>query len=399
MTGGPVPAGPPAFPFFSVIGMDSLKPETLLAQAPGHPAAPYGEIVPPIHVATTYERGTDLGYPGGRVYGRDGNPSFTAAEGLLTQLEGGAASMLFASGMAAATAVFQALDPGDRVVVPRVMYWALRHWLVTEGERRGLKVTLFDNLAADPVAALAEATGTRPVKLVWLETPANPTWDVIDIAAAAKVAHAAGALLAVDSTVATPILCRPLALGADLVMHAATKYLNGHSDVLAGTLTTARDDDFWARLKVQRALGGGIMGPFEAWLLLRGMRTLSLRVGRASTTAMAIARHFQSDPRVAVLYPGLPSFPGHEVAARQMVGGFSGMMSLRINGGRDRALRMHGRLKLFRRATSLGGVESLVEHRASIEGPTSPCPDDLLRMSIGLEDAGDLIADLEQALA
>lgn len=380
--------------------MDSLKPETLLAQAPGHPAAPYGEIVPPIHVATTYERGTDLGYPGGRVYGRDGNPSFTAAEGLLTRLEGGTASMLFASGMAAATAVFQALDPGDRVVVPRVMYWALRHWLVTEGERKGLKVSLFDNLAADPVAALAETLGSAPARLVWLETPANPTWDVIDIAAAARLAHGAGALLAVDSTVATPILCRPIALGADIVMHAATKYLNGHSDVLAGTLTTARDDDFWARLKVQRALGGGIIGPFEAWLLLRGMRTLSLRVARASATALAIARHFQADGRIAaVLYPGLPGFPGHEVAARQMTGGFSGMMSLRIAGGREAALRVHGRLKLFRRATSLGGVESLVEHRASIEGPTSPCPDDLLRLSIGIEDAGDLIADLEQALA
>jgi len=380
--------------------MDSLKPETLLAQAPGHASAPYGEIVPPIHVATTYERGVDLGYPGGRVYGRDGNPTFTAAEDLLTRLEGGAASMLFASGMAAATAVFQILDPGDRVVVPRVMYWALRHWVMSEGRRRGLHVDLFDNLADDPIAALAETIGTAPARLVWIETPANPTWDVIDIAAAARLAHAAGALLAVDSTVATPILCRPLALGADIVMHAATKYLNGHSDVLAGTLTTARDDDVWARLRNQRSLGGGIMGPFEAWLLLRGMRTLSLRVERTSANAMAVARHFHTDPRIAaVLYPGLQDFPGHAVAARQMTGGFSGMMSLRIAGGRDAALRVHGRLRLFKRATSLGGVESLVEHRASVEGPTSPCPDDLLRLSIGIEDAGDLIADIEQALA
>lgn len=380
--------------------MDSLKPETLLAQAPGHASAPYGEIVPPIHVATTYERGVDLGYPGGRVYGRDGNPTFTAAEDLLTRLEGGASSMLFASGMAAATAVFQILDPGDRVVVPRVMYWALRHWVMSEGRRRGLHVDLFDNLADDPIAALAATIGTAPARLVWIETPANPTWDVIDIEAAARLAHGAGALLAVDSTVATPILCRPLALGADLVMHAATKYLNGHSDVLAGTLTTARDDDVWARLRNQRSLGGGIMGPFEAWLLLRGMRTLSLRVERTSANAMAVARHFHTDPRIAaVLYPGLQDFPGHAVAARQMTGGFSGMMSLRIAGGRDAALRVHGRLRLFKRATSLGGVESLVEHRASVEGPTSPCPDDLLRLSIGIEDAGDLIADIEQALA
>ncbi len=380
--------------------MDSLKPETLLAQAPGHASAPYGEIVPPIHVATTYERGVDLGYPGGRVYGRDGNPTFTAAEDLLTRLEGGAASMLFASGMAAATAVFQILDPGDRVIVPRAMYWALRHWVMSEGRRRGLHVELFDNLADDPIAALAETLGRAPARLVWIETPANPTWDVIDIEAAARLAHAAGALLAVDSTVATPILCRPLALGADIVMHAATKYLNGHSDVLAGTLTTAHDDNIWARLRNQRSLGGGIMGPFEAWLLLRGMRTLSLRVERTSANAMAVASHFHTDARIAaVLYPGLPDFPGHDVAARQMTGGFSGMMSLRIAGGRDAALRVHGRLRLFKRATSLGGVESLVEHRASVEGPNSPCPDDLLRLSIGIEDAGDLIADIEQALA
>jgi cystathionine gamma-synthase len=235
---------------------------------------------------------------------------------------------------------------------------------------------------------------------VWIETPCNPTWDVIDIAAAAEAAHGAGALLAVDSTVATPVLTRPIELGADLVFHSATKYLNGHGDVLAGVLVTARRDQFWERLHDQRHRAGGVLGAFEAWLLQRGLRTLYLRVGRASDNALAIARHFEGHPKlVAVLYPGLASHPGHGIAQRQMSGGFGGMLSLRLRGGAETALGVAKAVRLFVRATSLGGVESLIEHRASIEGPDSPVPPDLLRLSIGIEDAGDLIADLEQALA
>jgi cystathionine gamma-synthase len=224
-------------------------------------------------------------------------------------------------------------------------------------------------------------------------------WTVTDIAAVAEAAHAAGARVAVDSTVATPILTRPLALGADLVMHSATKYLNGHSDVIAGAVATARDDEQWQRIKRNRAQIGGILGPFEAWLLLRGMRTLVPRVRQASATAMAIAEHFHRHKLVsAVLYPGLPDAAGHAIAARQMQGGFGGMLSIRVAGGTEAAIATAAKVELWKRATSLGGVESLIEHRSSIEGTGSPVPGDLLRLSAGLEDPADLIADLEQAL-
>ena len=221
-----------------------------------------------------------------------------------------------------------------------------------------------------------------------------------DIAAAAEIAHGAGARLAVDSTAATPVLTRPIALGADLVMHSASKYLNGHHDVIAGALVPAREDEMWARIKAIRHLAGAVLGPFEAWLLLRGMRTLYLRVRACCLNAMALARHVEGHPAVAaVLYPGLPSHPGHAVAARQMRGGFGGMMSLRLRGGEAAAMKLLSRVRLFHSATSLGGVESLIEHRATVEGSDSNVPRDLLRLSVGIEDQGDLIADLEQALA
>lgn len=372
------------------------RPETLAAQALGHVDAPTGAIIPPVHPSSTYERAADLGYPRGRVYARADNPTFDAAADTLTALEGGAATLLFGSGMAAATAVFQALAPGDHVVAPRIMYWALRHWLLTFATRWGLDVEL---VATDDAAALAAAMRPGKTKLVWVETPANPLWTITDIATAAEIAHNAGAVLAVDSTVATPVFTRPLSLGADIVMHSATKYLNGHSDNVIGTLTTARVDDYWARVRQVQAQGGGIPGAFEAWLLQRGMRTLYPRVQWQSRSAQAVAERLVSHPGVSqVLYPGLPQHPGHDVAARQMAGGFGGMLSIRVAGGREGAVRAAAALRVFKRATSLGGVESLVEHRASIEGPSSPVPDDLLRLSIGLEATDDLIGDLEQAL-
>jgi cystathionine gamma-synthase len=236
-------------------------------------------------------------------------------------------------------------------------------------------------------------------KLVWAETPANPLWSVTDIAGAAEIAHAAGALLAVDSTVATPVLSRPISLGADIVMHSATKYLNGHSDVIAGSLTGARNDAFWQRLVAERGAGGAILGSLETYLLLRGMRTLYPRVERACRSAMHIASHFAAHPKIAeVLYPGLPSHPGHAVAVRQMEGGFGGMLSIRVRGGEAAAIAAAGRVSVWKRATSLGGVESLVEHRASVEGAGTPVPADLLRLSVGIEDPGDLVADLDAAL-
>jgi cystathionine gamma-synthase len=234
---------------------------------------------------------------------------------------------------------------------------------------------------------------------VWIETPANPLWTITDIAAACDIAHAAGAAVAIDSTAATPVLTRPLELGADIVMHSATKYLNGHSDVIAGSLTGPRDDEFWQRLVAGRSSGGAILGSLEAYLLLRGMRTLHLRVERACRSALRVAEAMAAHPRtVDVLYPGLPSHPGHAVAARQMAGGFGGMLSIRVKGGEGAAIATAAKVEIWKRATSLGGVESLLEHRASIEGAGSPVPPDLLRLSVGIEDADDLIADLEQAL-
>jgi cystathionine gamma-synthase len=375
----------------------SLKPETLAAQALHRIDPQTGGLVPPLQPSTTYARDADYRLiVDGLSYSRDENPTYEAAEAVLAALEDGPAARLFASGKAAAAAVLQALRPGDHVVAPKVMYWGLRNFLVDFAETWGLELDLFDS--ADP-AALARAVVPGRTKLVWIETPCNPTWDVIDIAAAAGVARAAGARLAVDSTVATPVLTRPLALGADLVMHSATKYLNGHGDVVAGVLVTAAEDPFWARVCRNRSGYGAVLGPFEAWLLLRGLRTLYLRVRRASDSALAVARHFDGRPeRCQVLYPGLESHPAHAAAARQMAGGFGGMLSLRVVGGAPAALEAAKRCRVFQRATSLGGVESLIEHRATIEGPASPIPEDLLRLSIGIEHPEDLIADLEQAL-
>lgn len=374
-----------------------VKPESIAAQALGWVDEKTRAITPAIHVSSTYLRDPDNQYRSGRVYARADNPAFDQAEAVMAQLEEGAQAALFASGMAAATAVFQALSPGDHVLAPKVMYWSLRNWLMNFATRWGLNVELID--MTDP-AAVQAAVRPGVTKLVWIETPANPLWTVTDIAATSEIAHAAGALVAVDSTVPSPVLTRPLTLGADIVMHAGTKYLNGHSDLVAGVLVTREDSQFWRRVKMVRAQIGGTLGSFEAWLLLRGMRTLYLRVRAASQSAQRIAEHFHGHRLVeAVLYPGLPSAHGHAVAARQMQGGFGGMMSIRAKGGEAAAIATAANVELWKRATSLGGTESLIEHRASVEGAGTPAPPDLLRLSVGIEDAGDLIADLEQALA
>jgi len=373
-------------------------PDTIAAQALGWIDEATRAVIPPLHVSSTYLRDPDNQYRSGRVYARADNPAFDQAEAVLAALEGGRAALLFASGMAAATACFQALAPGDHVLAPRVMYWSLRNWLTTFATGWGLDVELID--MHEP-AALERALRPGKTKLVWIETPANPLWTVTDIAATAAAAHRAGALLAVDSTVATPVLTQPLALGADIVMHAATKYLNGHSDLIAGALVTRdADGEYWQRVKKVRAQIGGTLGSFEAFLLVRGMRTLPLRVRAACASAARIAAHFERHPRIAqVLYPGLAAFPGHAVAARQMQGGFGGMLSVRVKAGEAAAIATAAHVKLWKRATSLGGTESLVEHRASVEGAGTPAPGDLLRLSVGLEHVDDLIADLEQALA
>ena len=371
--------------------------QSLAAQAMGHVDPITRAVVAPIHVATTYLRDEDNAYSSGFVYGRPDNATVREAEAVLAMLEEAAAgALLFGSGMAAATAVFQALDPGDHVVAPAVMYWALRNWLMTEARRWGIDVELVET---DDLDKLRSAVKPGRTKLVWIETPSNPLWTVTDIAGAAAIAHKAGARLAVDSTAASPVHTRPLSLGADIVMHAATKILNGHSDVVAGVLAGARADEFWQRLVGIRARQGGILGPFEAYLLMRGMRTLHLRAAAQAHSAFDLARRLSAHPQVSrVLYPGLPQHPGHEVAARQMQDGFGFMLSVQVAGGERAAVATAAKVGLWKRATSLGGVESLIEHRASIEGPGTPCPPDLLRLSTGIESVDDLYADLDEAL-
>lgn len=374
----------------------TIHPATLAAQALGWIDERTRAISPPLHASSTFERAADNTYPAGYDYARGSNPACEQPEALLAHLEGGSEAMLFSSGMAAATAVFQALAPGDHVIAPHVMYWSLKNWLLQYARAWGLAIDIVDMSDAD---ALARALKPGKTRLVWAETPANPLWDIVDIARTAELAHAAGARLAVDSTVATPVLTRPLMLGADLVMHSATKYLNGHSDLIAGALVTRGTDEHWQRLKQLRAQLGGVLGSFEAWLLLRGMRTLFPRVRTAVASAQAIAERLAIHPKIArVLYPGLPDFPGHDIAAKQMHGGFGAMLSIRLRGGEAAAIATAAHARVFKRATSLGGTESLIEHRASVEGPGAPCPVDLLRLSIGIEDTSDLIADIEQAL-
>ncbi|HWF96272.1 MAG TPA: PLP-dependent aspartate aminotransferase family protein [Xanthobacteraceae bacterium] len=372
------------------------KPRTIAAQALGLVEPTTKAVVPPLHLATTFVRDPDNQYRAGYAYGRPDNATTRHAEAVLAALEEAHEAALFGSGMAAATAIVLALPAPSHIVVSQVMYWAFRHWLATEAPRLGHRVDFVDST---DLAAMAAAVKPGTTGLVYVETPGNPLWTVSDIAAIAGIAHAAGALLAVDSTVATPVFTRPLRLGADLVMHSASKYLNGHSDVIAGAVAAARPGEAWERIKTMRTQFGAVIGPFEAWLLLRGLRTLDIRVRTQAATAMLIATRLARHPRVAhVLYPGLGGHPGHAVAARQMSGGFGAMLSIRVTGGERAAIAAAAKVQLWKRATSLGGVESLIEHRASVEGAHSPCPPDLLRLSVGLEDPDDLLGDLDQAL-
>jgi cystathionine gamma-synthase len=378
--------------------MTRLRPATLAAQL-GHYLDPAsGGVVPPWQPSTTFAR--DPGYNPlrqGQVYGRDDAPGYRDLERVLCALEGGAEALVFPSGMAAIAALFGTLERGEAVVVQRPIYYGTLAWLGGFCARREIALHTF--AGADPDGLARALEGVKPA-LVWIETPSNPMLDVVDIAKAADLAHAAGALLAVDSTAASPILTRPLALGADLVMHSATKVLNGHSDVLAGVLVTKAADDRWAAIRRERHDGGAILGTFEAWLVLRGLRTLAIRVERASANALAVARFLETHPQVEqVLYPGLPSHPAHEVACRQMEGGFGGLLSFLVKGGVAEALAVAGRLEVIVRATSLGGIETLIEHRHSIEPEGSGVPANLLRLSVGLEDQDDLLADLAQALS
>ena len=376
-------------------GQRALRPETLAVHA-GRTADPStGAVIPPIQLSTTFERSADGTYPGGYVYTRSDNPNRSALEHCLAALEGGAAAAAFASGMAAISSVFQALTPGDHVIFPSDVYFGTGRLLRELMAPWGVAYSVVDLTDLDAVQAAIQPH----TRLVWVESPSNPLLKITDIAAVARLAHAAGARCAVDNTWPSPAGQQPLALGADLVMHATTKYLGGHSDLLGGALVLAQADAFFERIRLVQTIGGAVPSPFDCWLLLRSIRTLPYRMRAHTDNAEQVARFLASHPAVAAVhYPGLPSHPGHAVASQQMQL-WGGMLSVQLQGGAAAALRMASRVHLFTRATSLGGVESLIEHRASVEGPQSQTPANLLRISVGLEHPDDLIADLDQALA
>ncbi|MDZ4721450.1 MAG: aminotransferase class V-fold PLP-dependent enzyme [Roseiflexaceae bacterium] len=353
-----------------------------------------GSVIPPIYLSTTFERAEDGSFPHGNVYTRSGNPNRTMLERCLTALEGGADCAAFGSGLAATMSILQALKPGDHVVAPDDAYHGVTRLLREIMQPWGLTFTQVDMTNPANVQAAIRPT----TRMVWVETPSNPLLKISDIATIATIAREAGAYCVVDNTWATPIQQRPLELGADLALHATTKYLGGHSDVLGGAVITRTASSLFERIRFIQGNGGAVPSPFDCWLVLRGIQTVAYRVRAHAENAGRVARFLEGHPAIEkVHYPGLESHAGHAVAARQMRG-FGGMLSIEVHGGQAAAMRLAAHVQLFTRATSLGGIESLIEHRASVEGPESTTPQSLLRLSIGLEHADDLIADLEQAL-
>ncbi len=369
--------------------------ETIAVHAGRRPDPATGAVMPPIHLSTTFERQADGSYTDGYVYSRSENPNRRALEETLAALEGGAAALAFGSGMAATTALLQALAPGDHVIMPDDVYFGTGRLVREVLGQWGLQFSVVD---MTDLAAVRSAM--RPnTRLVWVETPSNPLLKITDITAVAELAHAAGALLAVDNTWPSPIGQRPFEHGADVVMHATTKYLGGHSDLLGGALILRERGPLLDRIRTVQTLGGAVPSPFDCWLLLRSIRTLPYRVRAHSANAQRVVEFLAGHPAVAAVhYPGLATHPGHAIAARQMQL-FGGMLSIQVHGGAAAAMTVAANVQLFTRATSLGGIESLIEHRASVEGPHTTTPADLLRISVGLEHPDDLIADLRVALA
>jgi len=372
-----------------------LRIETVAIHAGHTPDPTTGAVTPPIHLSTTFEREADGSYRAGLVYSRYANPNRLALEECLAQLEGGALAACFASGSAATAAVFQSLEPGAHVIAPHDAYFGTTKLLRDLFGPWKLEMT-----SVDMTDAAAVGRAIRPsTKLIWVETPSNPLLRVVDIAGMVEIAHRIGARCVVDNTWATPVLQRPLELGADLAMHSMTKYLGGHSDVLGGALVMRTNDDLAQRIRTIQSSIGAVPSPFECWLTMRGVRTLPWRMKAHSANALALAQCLAANANVeAVHYPGLPAHPGHDIARRQMCG-FGGMLSLQVRGGRPEALKLASKLRVVTRATSLGGTESLIEHRASVEGPDTRAPENLLRLSVGLEHVDDLIEDFAQALA
>ncbi len=378
--------------------IDDNNGQTIAAKAGHFLDVHSGAITPEIQPSTTFARDDryDL-INAANSYSRDCNPTFVHAERTLADLEHGEECLLFSSGMAAIAAIFYTLRPGSHIVVPQAMYWGVKSWLQKHCERADILLSEYDPCCVETIEDAMQ--GHNHTSIVWVETPNNPYLHVTDIEAAAQIAHANDAMLCVDSTVATPVYTKPLDHGADLVVHSATKYLNGHSDVLCGALVTREDHALWQAVASERQQAGALPGSFDSWLLLRGMRTLYVRVREASSNAMKIAEFLDNHQCVeTVWYPGLASHPGHDIAVKQMQGGFGAMLSFAVAGGKEEALHTAGRLQLITSATSLGGVESLIEHRHSIEPEENGIPENLLRLAVGIEHIDDLIADLDAAL-
>jgi cystathionine gamma-synthase len=372
-----------------------MKIETLAVHAGRHNDPATGAVAQPIYLTSTYERDVDGGYPRGFEYSRENNPNRKALEQCLTALEGGEESLAFASGLAAVTACIHAMEPGDHVLASDDVYYGMRMVAGKVFAKWPVETTFVNMRDLDAVRAAIRPGSTR---LIWLETPSNPLMKVIDLAAIAEISRAAKAVCVCDNTFATPVLQRPLEQGMDMVMHSTTKYINGHSDVVGGALVTKHGNYVFERARIFQQTGGAVPSPFDCWLTMRGIETLPYRVRAQSANALALARFLEGHPGVeTVHYPGLESHPGHELAKRQMAA-FGGMLSVQVRGGKPEAMAVAARMRLFIRATSLGGTHSQVEHRASVEGRNTKTPQNLLRVSVGLEHIDDLIADFGGAL-
>ena len=370
-----------------------MKPETIAIHAGNLFKASTNDVTSPINLSTTFLRNEEGGYSGGHMYSRVSNPNRSNLEKTIADLEHGVEACAFSSGNTAGMSLFQALKPGSHIIAPDDMYWGFKKQLMSI-----FADTLeFDFIDLTDLSIVATFIKANTV-LIWIETPSNPLLKVTDISAVSAIAKQHNLVLACDSTFASPCLQNPIDFGADIVMHSSTKYIGGHSDVLGGILVTAQKDELWDAIRNVQQIGGAVPSPFDCFLLLRSIKTLPYRMRGHSENGMALATYLEEHPQVeAVYYPGLISHPQHEIAKKQM-SSFGGMMSILVRGGADEARKVVNTVKIFAQATSLGGVESLIEHRASVEGPDTKTPQNLIRISVGLEHIDDLIEDLNQAL-
>lgn len=371
-----------------------MKPETIAIHGGNIIKSSTGDVTQPLSLSTTFVRDENGEYPGGHMYSRVSNPNRASLEQLLAKLEFGVEACAFSSGNAAGMSVFQALKPGSHIIAPDDMYWGFKRQLQTIFADT-LDIDFIDLTRLEQVESFIKPNTV----MIWIETPSNPLLKVTDINGIAALTRKHGLILACDSTFASPCLQNPILLGADIVMHSTTKYIGGHSDVIGGALITTKKDELWEKIRNVQQVGGAVPAPFDCFLLVRSIKSLPYRMRGHCSNGMALARFLESHPKVeAVYYPGLPSHPQHEIARAQM-SDFGGMLSILVKGSVEEAKKVVNKVRLFAQATSLGGIESLIEHRYSIEGPETKTPKNLLRISVGLENIEDLIADFDQALS